>query len=66
VSIPGTGFTVFSHGLSHHLFPNTYNDFEISALEPFLFFLPDPDKNRFFRFAVQVYAHVRNYYILYN
>ncbi len=48
-----------THGISHHLFANTFNDFEISALEPFLFFLPNPDKTWLVRFGTQIIAQVR-------
>ncbi|CAH2233833.1 jg10439 [Pararge aegeria aegeria] len=33
-----------SHALSHHMHTNTANDIELSLLEPFLQFLPRPDK----------------------
>ncbi|KAL7303600.1 hypothetical protein TKK_0003755 [Trichogramma kaykai] len=34
-----------SHSLSHHLYPNTLWDMEVYAFEPFLEFLPRPDKS---------------------
>ncbi|XP_068219371.1 cytochrome b5-related protein-like [Palaemon carinicauda] len=45
-----------SHGLSHHLFTNTRYDMDIVAVEPFLTFLPKPDKNFIQRFAAQIYS----------
>ncbi|OWR46060.1 hypothetical protein KGM_201044 [Danaus plexippus plexippus] len=33
-----------SHSMSHHLYTNTANDIELSFLEPFLQYLPRPDK----------------------
>ncbi|KAK6621298.1 hypothetical protein RUM43_011604 [Polyplax serrata] len=33
-----------SHVLSHHIFPNSYLDLEVSMVEPFLNFLPRTDK----------------------
>ncbi|KPJ18938.1 Cytochrome b5-related protein [Papilio machaon] len=40
-----------SHALSHHLYPNTLMDLEISGFEPFVFWLPL--KNRFYgKFAI--------------
>ncbi|XP_026496803.2 cytochrome b5-related protein-like [Vanessa tameamea] len=33
-----------SHAISHHLHTNTANDIELSMLEPFLQYLPRPDK----------------------
>ncbi|XP_041970884.1 cytochrome b5-related protein-like [Aricia agestis] len=33
-----------SHAMSHHLYTNTAHDLELSMLEPFLQYLPKPDK----------------------
>jgi len=33
-----------SHVLSHHLYPNSLLDYEVSVLEPFLFWIPNPAK----------------------
>lgn len=30
-----------SHGYSHHMFPNAVNDFELSAFEPYVYWLPE-------------------------
>ena len=50
-------FTIFSsqdwrigHALSHHPFPNTIYDYEVSAFEPFLQFLPKKTKTLFGRY----------------
>ncbi|XP_015512971.1 cytochrome b5-related protein [Neodiprion lecontei] len=40
-----------NHALSHHLFTNTVQDMEITAFEPFLSWLPRPDKGPFTRFV---------------
>ncbi|XP_069167234.1 cytochrome b5-related protein isoform X2 [Procambarus clarkii] len=44
-----------SHGLSHHLFPNTIYDMEVSALEPIWEFFPKPDKTFMQRYGFYVY-----------
>ena len=44
-----------SHALSHHIFPNTVYDVEISALEPMLCFLPTP-KTPLQRYGVWLYS----------
>lgn len=44
-----------SHGISHHLFPNTRYDFEIEFIEPFLMFFPDPNKTLMQRYGSYVY-----------
>ncbi|XP_022905147.2 cytochrome b5-related protein-like [Onthophagus taurus] len=46
-----------SHALSHHLFPNTINDLEISALEPFLQYLPH-QKNFVARYLSWIYSPI--------
>lgn len=38
-------FRVF-HAMSHHMFPNTYTDLEVSFQEPNLKWIPYPDKTR--------------------
>ncbi|KAB7500081.1 Cytochrome b5-related protein [Armadillidium nasatum] len=40
-----------SHVLSHHNFPNTIIDFEVSCLEPHLEFFPKKNKSWFHRYA---------------
>ena len=47
-----------THAISHHLFPNTLYDFEISSLEPFIQFLPDPDKNTLYKLLAPVTSHM--------
>ncbi|KAJ8929856.1 hypothetical protein NQ314_017461 [Rhamnusium bicolor] len=44
-----------SHALSHHLYTNTVNDLEISAVEPFLQYLPT-EKNLFVRYVSWLYS----------
>ncbi|KAK7080234.1 hypothetical protein SK128_017051, partial [Halocaridina rubra] len=44
-----------SHSLSHHLFTNTRYDFEISMLEPYWEFLPDPKKTLTKRYGSYFY-----------
>ncbi|CAH2010246.1 unnamed protein product [Acanthoscelides obtectus] len=46
-----------SHALSHHLYTNTVYDLEISALEPFLQYLPT-EKSLIFRFASWIYSPI--------
>ena len=46
-----------SHALSHHLYPNTIYDFEISMLEPLFCFLPQK-KNFIQRHFVYIYIHI--------
>jgi fatty acid desaturase len=47
-----------SHAISHHLFPNTIYDLEISALEPMFNFLPTTGNSLVQRFGVMVYSNV--------
>ncbi|XP_065090349.1 cytochrome b5-related protein-like [Ochlerotatus camptorhynchus] len=48
-----------SHVLSHHLFPNSLLDLEISLVEPFICFLPIPSsKNLLQRFGSWIYGPV--------
>ena len=47
-----------SHMLSHHLHTNTYNDIEIYGIEPFLNFLPSPNKNWIQRYLVHLYINL--------
>nr|AFV15455.1 delta-6 desaturase-like protein [Eriocheir sinensis] len=44
-----------THALSHHLYTNTANDIEISALDPVWVFLPKPDKNLIQRYGSYIY-----------
>ena len=52
-----------SHAMSHHLFANTIQDLEVSALEPFLVFLPLQSKTFAARYAVILYSNIL-YWIL--
>lgn len=47
-----------SHGLSHHLYTNTLYDFEISILEPFMHFLPEPKKKFLPKFVAPISCHL--------
>ena len=47
-----------THAISHHLFPNTLYDYEISGLEPFIQSLPDPNKKFLYKLLVPVTSHV--------
>lgn len=47
-----------SHGLSHHPFPNTVNDFEVTAFEPYMCFLPYKGKSFFSGLASTVFGQV--------
>ena|SRR3990167_1008836 len=46
-----------SHAISHHLFPNTVADIEVSALEPFLNFFPK-EKSFFSKYFVILYSNL--------
>lgn len=43
-----------SHVMSHHTYPNTLWDFEMYAIEPFVSWLPDGKKARFWGFISQL------------
>ncbi|XP_053673890.1 cytochrome b5-related protein-like [Anopheles nili] len=46
-----------SHVISHHLYPNSVLDMEISAIEPYLCYLPWPElKNSFQRYGSWLYG----------
>ena len=47
-----------SHMLSHHLHTNTLKDLEVSGIEPYVAFLPEPNKNWIQRFSSQLYINV--------
>lgn len=47
-----------THGISHHMFPNTLYDMEVAALEPFWEFLPKLDKSLFQRYGPWIYEHI--------
>lgn len=47
-----------THAVSHHLYTNTFYDWEISALEPFAYFLPDPKKHWIARYLSPVSFHI--------
>ncbi|XP_065218352.1 cytochrome b5-related protein-like isoform X2 [Planococcus citri] len=57
-----TGFSVrdwrISHCLSHHLYPNTLQDLEISLFEPTLQFLPNKNKPTWARFGPLLYSPI--------
>ncbi|KAK4302895.1 hypothetical protein Pmani_025053 [Petrolisthes manimaculis] len=44
-----------THGISHHVYPNTIYDHEIALLEPFFRFLPSPYKSLVLRYGSWVY-----------
>nr|BAN20361.1 conserved hypothetical protein [Riptortus pedestris] len=44
-----------SHAMSHHLFPNTLHDLEITMFEPWFQYLPRPDKSFTARFFSLLY-----------
>lgn len=44
-----------SHVLSHHLYPNTIKDYEISVYEPYFNFLPH-DKTTFVRYFTAIWS----------
>jgi fatty acid desaturase len=46
-----------SHSLSHHLYPNTIMDVEISMFEPTLEFLPKKEKNFIHRHLAFLFTH---------
>lgn len=50
-----------THVLSHHIFPNTLMDFEMSALEPFFQYLPRKDKTFFVKYISYGYC-----FLIYN
>ena len=44
-----------SHALSHHIYPNSYNDMELSMFEPFLCWIPNPYiKSKLMRYVTWV------------
>lgn len=46
-----------SHALSHHLFPNSWQDLEVIIFEPIASWLPDPQmKGTFKRYASWIYG----------
>jgi fatty acid desaturase len=47
-----------SHAMSHHMYPNTLLDLEVSMTEPMLMFLPTKSKNFIQRYAVFIYQHI--------
>ena len=47
-----------SHALSHHLYTNTFYDWEISGMEPFMRFLPEPHKNLVAKYTSPLLCHV--------
>lgn len=54
-----------SHAISHHLYTNSLHDLEISMFEPFLCWLPDPNrKNLMQRYGSWVYGPII-YFVLY-
>ena len=56
-----------SHMLSHHLHTNTFNDLEVSGIEPFFAFLPSTQKNWLQKYLSHFYIQVHmSVHILYN
>lgn len=53
-----------SHALSHHLYSNTVQDVEVSALEPIFQFLPKENKTFMARFGVILYSNIIYWIIL--
>lgn len=47
-----------THALSHHLYTNTFYDFEVSVLEPFLYFLPTPTKPWVVKYVTPISCHL--------
>ncbi|KAF2360549.1 Fatty acid desaturase domain [Trinorchestia longiramus] len=47
-----------THALSHHLYTNTVYDFEISVLEPFIHFLPEPHKHVIHKYTTPITCHL--------
>lgn len=47
-----------SHALSHHIFPNTLQDLEVTFFEPFVSFLPYPSKHLVVRYLSWGYSVV--------
>ena len=48
-----------SHVCSHHPFPNSINDFEITAFEPFIHFaMHSAPKSTLYRISVPLYMHL--------
>ena len=45
-----------SHAMSHHVFPNTIYDYEISSFEPMLQFLPKSSKTITDRYVSHIYS----------
>ncbi|OXA46666.1 Cytochrome b5-related protein [Folsomia candida] len=55
---PMTSFEFrITHGLSHHLFPNTILDYEVIALQPIFELLPSRPKNLLNRYGSLIYSH---------
>lgn len=47
-----------SHSMSHHLFPNSLHDMEVSLFEPFLCWIPSPMKGFTQRYLAWIYSPV--------
>lgn len=47
-----------SHSMSHHLFPNSLHDMEVSLFEPFLCWIPNPMKGFTQRYLSWIYSPV--------
>nr|CAD7423342.1 unnamed protein product [Timema monikensis] len=47
-----------SHSLSHHIYPNSVLDLEVSIFEPFFHWLPDPSKTWFSRYGSWLYSPI--------
>lgn len=46
-----------SHAYSHHMFPNSNNDYEVTVMEPFAYFFP-VRKSRVYVVAFALYSHL--------
>jgi fatty acid desaturase len=58
LSVLGSTTWRVTHALSHHLFVNTYQDFEVSILLPVIEFLPVPDKSFLHKRIAPIFCHV--------
>lgn len=46
------------HCMSHHLYPNSLHDLEVTSFEPFLCWIPKPSKNCVQRYASWIYSPI--------
>lgn len=54
-----------SHAFSHHLYPNTHHDLEISQFEPLMQFFPLRDKSNVFGLMSALYSPLLVYPLVY-